>query len=153
MKMALRLVGMMWRYLAQAKRNHLDCVGMSFDVVYCSVLARSYQTAGILFPDCEIVGAATLNEINYGDLNGSALRQFSQDKFECIELAFVNGECCLEVEMRMRGGYVGDMCFKTASPMATSVPLRPQDKNSLMPSCWLLGCVTMFASEVRLSVL
>lgn len=45
------------------------------------------------------------------------------------------------------------MCFSTASPMATSVPLRPQDRNRLMPLFVTGGWAVMFASDVSFLVL
>jgi broad specificity phosphatase PhoE len=73
-----------------------------FDLVFASDLFRARQTAQIVFPNQEIQFDRRLREMNFGDLNGSHGREFPADEMWCIENRFENGECCLDVEARIR---------------------------------------------------
>ena len=40
--------------------------------------------------------------MNYGDYNGALRSQFPPDRFDWIDNPFPGGECCLDVERRMK---------------------------------------------------
>lgn len=72
-----------------------------FDVVFCSDLKRSIDSAQYIFEDNKkIIEDSRLRECNYGNLNGqdSSLVKYE----EHINNAFPNGESMIDVENRMR---------------------------------------------------
>ncbi len=54
----------------QARRAGERLRGLPFDRIYASDLDRTMETAGLIFPDCEIIPRLDLREINVGTLGG-----------------------------------------------------------------------------------
>ena len=54
----------------QARRVGQRLRGLSFDRVYASDLDRTVETAGLIFPDCEVMPISDLREIHVGSLGG-----------------------------------------------------------------------------------
>jgi broad specificity phosphatase PhoE len=86
------------RQLGQRYKNE------EFDVIFCSALERSYQTAKIAFADrqCAIVCDARLNECNYGQFNGSPASQVESLKAQHIDRPFPQGDSYLEMSQRIK---------------------------------------------------
>ncbi|MFB6089289.1 MAG: histidine phosphatase family protein [Candidatus Aenigmatarchaeota archaeon] len=78
-----------------------DQIGnVSFDVVFCSDLDRSVNSAEISFGnDYDIIQDRRLRECNYGDLNQAPGDQVNYD--EHIKEPFPHGECLRDVEERI----------------------------------------------------
>lgn len=66
---------------------------VNFDVVYCSGLKRSIDTAKIGFEGKkEIISDARLDEIDYGDFDGADNKFVEAQKLEYVKKPFPNGE-------------------------------------------------------------
>jgi len=76
----------------------------AIDLVYCSDLKRSYNSAEIAFGgrDIEIVRDKRLNECNYGDLNHRPSAKVDPLKIKSIEKPFPNGESYLDTAERIK---------------------------------------------------
>ena len=71
-----------------------------FDIVFCSDLQRSVDSARLSFSEkYKIIQDPRLRECNYGDLN--QVNDESVVYEEHIEIPFPNGECLKDVEKRM----------------------------------------------------
>lgn len=70
---------------------------IAIEVVYCSDLIRSRDTAKIAFKsrDLNIMEDTRLREWNYGDLNGSEAKEIETQKKRYIHTPFPNGESLL----------------------------------------------------------
>ena len=77
-------------------------VAETFDLVYTSDLMRARQTAAIAFPDAPKMALPNLREMHYGDLNSAPDAAFPLDPEACITRRYPSGECCLDVEERVR---------------------------------------------------
>ena len=75
---------------------------VEFTRVYSSDLLRARQTAALAFPDCERRNHPDLREMHYGELTGMPDAHFPPDQHGCITTRFAGGECCLDVEYRVR---------------------------------------------------
>lgn len=74
----------------------------TYDVVFCSDLARAIDTATVVFGDkCTVIQDYRLRECNYGDYNGKSAKLFKDTMEEYIHDAFPGGENYLDVEKRM----------------------------------------------------
>lgn len=62
------------------------------DVVLCSDLKRSYETAKIAFPDISMIRDFRLREWNYGEYNGKSVEEVERLKLSHIRRPFPNGE-------------------------------------------------------------
>lgn len=62
------------------------------DLVLCSDLKRSYETARLAFPSIPRIQSPLLREWNYGKYNGKSAAQVEKLKFQCIYLSFPGGE-------------------------------------------------------------
>ena len=76
--------------------------GVEFTRVFSSDLLRARQTAALAFPDCDRRSHPDLREMHYGVLTGHAGSEFPTDPYACITSRFPDGECCLDVEYRVR---------------------------------------------------
>lgn len=86
----------------QAKGLGESLSSESFDAIYTSDLERAIQTAKLALPNQTIIPEPKLREMNYGILNGQQDSDFPADEKWCIENRYEKGECCLDVENRMR---------------------------------------------------
>lgn len=86
----------------QAEELGKSVAGRRFDLVASSDLRRARETAEIAFPGIEVQRDARLREMNYGALNGKHGSAFPRDDLWCIGNRFVGGECCLDVQARVR---------------------------------------------------
>lgn len=74
------------------------------DIIFCSDLKRSYETAEIAFVgrDIPIIKDKRLRECNYGDLTRHASEEVEPAKTKYIEEPFPNGESYEQTTERMR---------------------------------------------------
>jgi broad specificity phosphatase PhoE len=74
------------------------------DVVFCSDLPRSYQTAEIAFAgrDVKIVKDARLRECNYGEMTEKSSKVVGAEKGNRISTPFPDGESYEQTSMRMK---------------------------------------------------
>ncbi len=85
----------------QAKELGNQVKDEKFDVVFCSDLKRSVDSAELGFGDkYEILQDDRLRECNYGDMNG-AEHSFKDVMMQFVESPFPNGESYKDVEQRI----------------------------------------------------
>ncbi|MFA5926045.1 MAG: histidine phosphatase family protein [Parcubacteria group bacterium] len=86
----------------QAKELGKIVADKKFDVVFCSDLKRSIDSAELGFGDrYKIIEDKRLREANYGDFTGKPAEIFKKKPIEYIEKKFPNGESYQDVEKRM----------------------------------------------------
>jgi broad specificity phosphatase PhoE len=74
-----------------------------FDVVLCSDLKRSPDSAELAFGDkFPVIQDQRIRECNYGDLTGKSAALFKDHLTDYIDTPFPNGESYHDVEARMR---------------------------------------------------
>jgi len=76
--------------------------GVRLAAVFASDLRRATATAERAFPRAVIMVDPRLREMNYGLLNGKPAADFAVDDHACVDRRFEHGECCLDVEQRVR---------------------------------------------------
>jgi len=89
--------------LKQSKqlRDQIDV--KSFDVVFCSNLKRTVDSANLTFgKSVEIIKDERLRECNYGDFNGKPSKIVEPLQEEYITKRFPNGESYEDVKKRIR---------------------------------------------------
>ena len=86
----------------QQARNLGRLAAGPFESVYTSDLIRARQTAAIAFPDLGRTAVPDLREMHYGKLTAASDDLFPTDPEACITVRFPGGECCLDVEVRVR---------------------------------------------------
>jgi len=74
----------------------------NFDVVFCSDLKRSVDTAKLTFDDIKIIQDKRLREVNYGDLTRAPSEKIDSVILEHISKPFPNGESYKDVEKRVK---------------------------------------------------
>jgi broad specificity phosphatase PhoE len=73
-----------------------------FDVVFCSDLKRTVDSAALCFGDkYKIIQDKRLRECDYGDFTGKPGREFKSNLAEYVERPFPNGESYQDVAKRM----------------------------------------------------
>jgi probable phosphoglycerate mutase len=72
-----------------------------FELVFASDSRRAVATAKLAFPYAMITADPRLREMNYGVLNGRPATDFGDDH-TFVEQRYPGGECCLDVEQRVR---------------------------------------------------
>lgn len=83
--------------LGERYRDHVP------DMVYCSDLRRSYETAGIAFPsDMSVIKDARLTECDYGDMTHRPETEVKAARIGHISIPFPNGESYEQCAARMR---------------------------------------------------
>ena len=86
----------------QAKELGKIVADKKFDVVFCSDLKRSIDSAELGFGDrYKIIEDKRLREANYGDFTGKPAAKFKNRPIDYIEKPFPNGESYKDVEKRM----------------------------------------------------
>lgn len=94
--------------IEQAKHLPSQVADTSFEVVFCSDLQRSIDSAKLGFGKTHsIVVDERLREANYGDMNGKT-HSFKDSMEEFIDTPFPNGESYKDVEARLRS-FVDEM--------------------------------------------
>lgn len=88
--------------LAQAQRLADRVASIDVEAVFSSDLVRARQTASIAFAKYPRFEDSRLREMNYGNLNGCPGEMFVRDEARSIDVPFEQGECCLDVEARVR---------------------------------------------------
>jgi len=74
-----------------------------FDVVFCSDLKRTVESAELTFENkVDVIQDKRLRECNYGDLNGEKSEKIDSSLSEHIDKPFPNGESYKDVEKRTR---------------------------------------------------
>ena len=73
-----------------------------FDVVFCSDLKRSVDTAKLIFDNAKIIQDKRLREVNYGDLTRAPSEKIDSVILEHISKPFPNGESYKDVEKRIK---------------------------------------------------
>jgi broad specificity phosphatase PhoE len=74
-----------------------------FCVVYCSDLRRAVDTAEIVFDHgVKIVQDKRLREVDYGDLTRAKSDKIDSLMLRHVDKPFPNGECCKDVERRIK---------------------------------------------------
>jgi alpha-ribazole phosphatase/probable phosphoglycerate mutase len=74
-----------------------------FDVVFCSDLKRSIDSANLTFENTvKIIQDKRLRECNYGDLTRSKSSEVEALDLKCIDKPFPNGESYKDVEKRIK---------------------------------------------------
>lgn len=87
----------------QSKKLGEQAADKKFNVVFCSDLQRSIESAELAFGSTyEIIIDERLRECNYGDMNGTSASNFKNKMDEFISKPFPNGECYADVELRIR---------------------------------------------------
>jgi broad specificity phosphatase PhoE len=86
---------------------------LRFAAVFTSDLRRAVATAELAFPLAELSLDPRLREMDYGVLNGRPAADFAVDDHEYVERRFERGECCLDVERRVRA-FLRDRCDPAA---------------------------------------
>ena len=89
------------RGIEQAKALPSQLTDASFDVMFCSDLQRSIDSAQLGFGDThEIIVDKRLREADYGDWNGS-VHTFKDQASDFIDQPFPGGESYRDVEVRI----------------------------------------------------
>ena len=87
----------------ESKELRKQVKGKKFDVVFCSDLKRSADSANLTFGGIvEIIYDMRLRECNYGDLNGKPSKIVEPKQEENITKRFPNGESYEDVEKRIQ---------------------------------------------------
>jgi broad specificity phosphatase PhoE len=73
-----------------------------FDVVFCSDLKRSVDTAKLTFDNAKIIQDKRLREVNYGDLTRAPSEKIDSIILKHISKPFPNGESYKDVEKRVK---------------------------------------------------
>jgi broad specificity phosphatase PhoE len=73
-----------------------------FDVVFCSDLKRSVDTAKLTFDNAKIIQDERLREVNYGDLTRAPSEKIDSIILKHISKPFPNGESYKDVEKRVK---------------------------------------------------
>ena len=73
-----------------------------FDVVFCSDLKRSVDTAKLIFDNAKIIQDKRLREVNYGDLTRAPSEKIDSIILKHISKPFPNGESYKDVEKRVK---------------------------------------------------
>jgi len=72
-------------------------------VVFCSDLRRAVDSARLVFGDSAgVVVDERLREVDYGDFTGKPSKIVDSVMLEYVSKPFPNGECCMDVEKRVR---------------------------------------------------
>ena len=88
--------------LKQSKKLRKILKYKHFDIVFCSDLKRSIDSANISFADkYKIIQDKRLRECDYGDFNGKPVKQFKIDIHRHINIPYKNGENYKDVEKRI----------------------------------------------------
>lgn len=74
-----RLQGWLDSPLTEAGKEAAARVQWQPDLVFCSDLPRAYETARLMFPECELTQSAALREICLGDWQGRYIKDLQQD--------------------------------------------------------------------------
>lgn len=86
----------------QARELGVMVADQTFDVVFCSDLQRSIDSAELGFGDrFKIIQDPNLRECNYGDMNGKTASVFKNNMTEYVNTPFPNGESYTDVEVRI----------------------------------------------------
>ena len=86
----------------QAKELGVLASNRNFDVIFCSDLKRSVDSAKLGFgKKYKIIQDRRLRECNYGDFTGKPSKEFKSDMAHYVENSFPNGESYRDVEKRI----------------------------------------------------
>jgi broad specificity phosphatase PhoE len=87
----------------QAKQLGERRAGEHFDVIFCSDLQRSYNTAKLAFGDTfPIIQDARLRECNYGSLNRTSKADVEAMREQALTVPFPEGESYEDTSRRMK---------------------------------------------------
>lgn len=73
------------------------------EIILCSDLKRSYNTALLAFPEIQQIRSPLLREWNYGKMNGAPIDIIEKMKFNHIDVPFAGGEDLKTAVQRILG--------------------------------------------------
>ena len=95
-----------------------------FDMIFCSDLKRTIETAKIAFTETPIVDKR-LRECNYGDFEGKPSNVIDAEILQRLKLPFPNGESYGDVEKRIRS-FLSDLGIYNGKRIAIVAHRAPQ---------------------------